>query len=58
MLVVLSVLIGIAVPNITGILKDNKNSMTLDDANRMLDLARVKTTTETKILDLEINGYC
>ena len=58
MLVVLSVLIGIAVPNITGILRDNKNSMTLDDANRMLDSARVKTTTEPKVLELEYDGDC
>ena len=58
MLVVLSVLIGIAVPNITGILRDNKNSMTLDDANRMLDSARVKATTEPKVLELEYDGDC
>ena len=58
MLVVLSVLIGIAVPNITGILRDNKNSMTLNDANRMLDSARVKATTEPKVLELEYDGDC
>ena len=58
MLVVLSILIGIAVPNIAGIIKDNKNSMTLDDANRMLDAARVKTTIEENILDLRYDGEC
>lgn len=58
MLVVLTILIGIAVPNIAGIIKDNKNSMTLDDANRMLDTARVKTTVEENMLDLKYNGDC
>ena len=59
MLVVLGILIGITVPNIAGILKDNKYSMTLDDANRMLDSAKVKTTTDESILNsLEDDGNC
>ena len=58
MLVVLTILIGITVPNITGIIKNNKNSMTLDDANRMLDSAKVKTTIEENMLDLKHDGEC
>lgn len=58
MLVVLTILIGITVPNIAGIIKDNKNSMLLDDANRMLDSARVKTTLEENMLDLESDRDC
>ena len=42
MLVVLSILIGISVPNIAGIISNNRKSMMLDDANRMLDNARVR----------------
>lgn len=42
MMVVLSILIGISVPNIAGIISNNKKSMMLDDANRMLDNAKVR----------------
>ncbi len=42
MLVVLSILIGISVPNIAGIISNNRKSMMLDDANRMLDNAKVR----------------
>ena len=37
MLVVLGILTAIAIPNISGILSDNRNSVMLDYAARMLD---------------------
>ena len=42
MLVVLGILIGITVPNIAGILKDNRKSMSYDDASRMIENAKVR----------------
>lgn len=46
MLVVLSILVGISIPNIMGIIKENKKSMFLDDANRLLDNAKVRTAVD------------
>lgn len=49
MLIVLGILIAISVPNISGILADNRNSVMLDYANRMLDDAKVKVTMDKTI---------
>lgn len=44
MLVVLSILVGITVPNIAGIIRDNKKSIIMDDASRLIDNAKVRVS--------------
>lgn len=48
MLVVLSILVGITVPNIAGIIKDNKKSAIMDDASRLVDNAKVRVSVDEK----------
>ena len=49
MLVVLGILMAVAVPNITGILRANKLNVVKSDAIKMMDTAKVKMSTEKKI---------
>ena len=49
MLVVLGVLIGISVPNITGILNQQKENAYIDDATKVINTAQMKLSTERKI---------
>ena len=57
MLVVLSILTAIAIPNISGILSDNRNSVMLDYAARMLDDAKIKVSMDKTIKPTSF-GYC
>lgn len=57
MLIVLSILIAISVPNIAGIISNNRKSIMLDDANRMLDNAKVRlNVNEDEYLPKENNA--
>lgn len=55
MLTVLGILIGITIPNISGILKDNRNTAFLEDASRMYDLTKVKETIKKDIKPTQLN---
>ena len=45
MLVVLGILMGITIPNITGILNKSKENTVIGDANKMIDTAKIKIST-------------
>ena len=57
MLVVLSILIAISIPNIMGILNDNKKTIAIDDASRMIETAKVRTSMDETLLP-QSNGSC
>lgn len=46
MLVVLGILMAVAIPNVTGILRNNKLNVVKADAIKMIDTAKVKMSTE------------
>ena len=46
MLVVISILMVLAIPNITGILQDNRKSMGVEDVNKMVMGAKTKVNTK------------
>ena len=56
MLVVLSILITITVPNIMGIVNENKENTLIDDAGKMLDSAKVKTAIDKDLLPTSENN--
>lgn len=58
MLVVLGILLGITIPNITGILKRNKENAYFDDASRMYDAVKVKETIKKDLKPTEREGDC
>ncbi len=49
MLVVLGILIGISVPNITGILNQQKETAFIDDASRLVNTAQMMVSTNREI---------
>lgn len=59
MLVVLGILMGVTIPNITGILTQSKQNALIEDANKMVDSAKIKVATRktglNKIPKLENN---
>ncbi len=57
MLVVLGILIGVTIPNITGIVTNQKINTTRDNAIRMVDIAKTKVAT-TKEIKKPQNGEC
>ena len=56
MMVVLGILLGITIPNISGILKKNKEIAYLDDASRMYEAVKVKETIKKDMKPTEINN--
>ncbi len=49
MLIVLGILIGISVPNITGILNQQKETAFIDEASKLISTAQMKMSTEREI---------
>lgn len=49
MLIVLGILIGISVPNITGILNQQKETAFVDEASKLASTAQMKMSTEREI---------
>lgn len=57
MLVVLGILMAVAIPNITGILRNNKLNVIKSDAIKMVDTAKIKMSN-LKEDKLPVNGQC
>ncbi len=57
MLVVLGILMGIAIPNISGILANNKTSVMKADATKMVDTAKLKFS-RINAANRPTNGQC
>ncbi len=47
MLVVLGILMGVTIPNITGILSQSKNNQILEDATKMIETTKIKIATHS-----------
>ncbi len=47
MLVVLGILMGVTIPNITGILSQSKENQVLEDATKMIETTKIKIATHT-----------
>lgn len=45
MLVILAIIVSISVPNISGILSKQKENISIEDANKLVDTAKIKTRT-------------
>ena len=48
MMVILAILIAISVPNITGIIAKQKENISIEDANKLVETAKVKVRTGSK----------
>lgn len=61
MLTVIGILMGITIPNVTGILKKSKENSFIDDANKMVEAAKIKIATHKtgyEKLPQISNGQC
>ena len=58
MLVVLGILMGVAIPNISGIIKNNKLNIIKTDAIKMIDTAKVKMSTDKEIKEKPTTNKC
>ena len=57
MLVILGILIGITIPNVTGILKNQKLNIIKTDATNMVERAKTKIAKDSKIIKPAV-GHC
>lgn len=58
MLVVLAIILAISVPNITGILSKQKESISLEDANKLVETTKIKVRTKTNVTLPSYSKYC
>ena len=49
MLVVLAILLAISVPNISGILSKQKENISVDDANKLVESTKIKVRTKLNV---------
>ena len=58
MLVILAIILAISVPNITGILSKQKESISLEDANKLVETTKIKVRTKADVTLPSYNQYC
>lgn len=58
MLVILGIIIAISVPNISGILSKQKENISIEDANKLVETAKVKVRTKSNVDLPSESQYC
>ena len=58
MLVVLAIILAISVPNITGILSKQKENISVEDANKLVEAAKIRVRTQANVDLPSYSGYC